>query len=59
MEERNQPNENKPNVVNLSDLSENQYIKKLLSNKIVRYFCDDPASTIALVTAIIAARCHH
>lgn len=53
MKERNQANENNPDVVNLSDLSENQYIKRLLSNKIVRYFCDDPSSKIALVTAII------
>ena len=39
----------------LSELTQNESLKQILNSKFVKFFSDDPASKIALVTAVITA----
>ena len=39
----------------LSELTQNESLKQILNSKLVKFFSDDPASKIALVTAVITA----
>lgn len=42
-------------ITKFSDLTENEHIKRLLNSKLFKYFSSDPATKIAVATAIITA----